>query len=132
MARRKKRVVHTNETKVAAIEELKAGATYAALSTKYNVATSALCNWRNKYNAGEYGKKANGNGHAAPKLKEHVPPGMTPERVFDDRAREAIALLRRADKEVERMKRTGTLKEADAAHLYAGLALRILQGDNGT
>lgn len=130
MARRKK-IKHTVATKIAAVEEVKNGAKHADVAAKYNIVDSLLRTWRTKHAAGEYAKKQS-NGHAPVKAREHVPASMTPERVFDDRVREAIALLRRADKEVERLKNKGTIKEPDSAHLYAGLALRILQGDNGT
>lgn len=110
------------ETKIAAVAALVSGVNYKEVMKRFGVRSNALLYvWRKKY--------AN---RLPAKEKAAAPAERTPERVFDDRVREAIALLRRADKEVERMKREGKLKEADAAHLYAQLALRMLQGDNGT
>lgn len=108
---------YSEKTKIAAVAALESGVHYKEVMKRFNIrSTAQIYSWRNKY-AG--GAKVN---DAAPK---------TPERVFDDRVRQAILLLRQAEQEVDRLKRSGKIKEADTAHLYAGLALRMLQGDNG-
>lgn len=111
---------YSEETKIAAVAALESGVNYRDVLKRFKLSASQnalLYGWRKKY-----AKAAKPNGSAAPK---------TPERVFDDRVRQAILLLRQAEQEVERLKRGGKIKEADTAHLYAGLALRMLQGDNG-
>jgi transposase-like protein len=116
------------KTKIAAVEAYKSGTPYRQVLARYKIVSSVLWGWIKQYDAGELGTAKRGR---APKAKGSDAP-QTLERVFDDRVREAISWLRRAEKEVERMKRTGAIKEPDKAHLCAMMALRDLQGDNGT
>jgi transposase-like protein len=119
----RKRKNRTAAEKIAAVEALASGVTYKDVQKQFKAVPSQLYAWRKQYAAGELQAKGT-KGAAAAKAK-------TPEALFDDRARQAIILLRHAEDEVERMKQQKKLKEPDAAHLYAQLALRILQGDNG-
>ncbi len=115
----------SDATKIAAVEALLSGEHYAAVGKRFKIKShSRLYEWRKAYSQGKLGAGAKSNGAAPAKPK-------TPEALFDDRVRQAVILLRHAEEEVERLKRQGKIKEADSAHLYAGLALRILQGDNG-
>ena len=124
--------------KVAAVEEVRAGAKVGAVLAKYNIVGSMLANWRHQHASGVLQKKlngqlkgtlkGNGNGHAA----EHVPlEGMTPEKLFNSRVQKAIITLRDAWKQVKEMEAAGKLAEPDTAHLLANLALKYLQGDYG-
>ena len=109
-------------TKRAVAQAVIGGETYEHVAKRMKVSKSSIDRWIKQYQAGELGPVSDGAATDKPK---------TPEHLFNDRVRKAIVLLRQANEEVERMKQTGTLKEADTAHLYAGLALRMLQGDNG-
>lgn len=117
----------SDATKIAAVELLAGGQGYAAVCKRFKIkSVSQLYKWRKQY-ASKLKPRAHSKMNGATRGK-----GMTPEALFDDRVRQAVILLRHAEDEVERLKRQGKIKEADSAHLYAGLALRILQGDNGS
>lgn len=120
MAKRKN---YRTATKVAAAEALQSGQRYSEVAKRYGVSAQTLYTWSKQHKAGLLSDS---------KVKISPPDApSTPERVFDERVRQAIGLLRRAEDEVERLKKERKIKEADNAHLYAMLALRLLQGDNG-
>lgn len=134
MARRKRRRF-SDAQKIAVVEALQTS-TPSEVIERFKLSWSMLKRWRREYKAGKLGADQDASEavhvKGAPKLSNLLrAPKKTPERMFDERVRKAIVLLRQAEEEIERMKHAGTLKEADTAHLYAGLALRLLQGDNG-
>lgn len=112
----------SDSTKIAAVQALESGEKYSEVCKRFKIkGHGGLYLWRKQYAAGkllpEQKAKANGAAPAKEKTRDYV--------------REAVSLLRQAQDEVERLKQQGTIKEADTAHLYAGLALRILEGDSG-
>ncbi len=119
-----------NATKRKAVEELKGGERPGVVAERFKITHGMLRRWLHEYDAGKFG--AVNGATAKPAKVAATPASKTPERVFDDRVREAIQWLRKAEKEIERMKAAGTLKELDKAHHFACIALRELQGDNAT
>lgn len=139
MTKKRTKTAYTLETKLAAVQDLTAGKmkTREVLQKHGINSAAALHRWREQHEAGEL-KASPGaaNGKAAAKLNGHdagadASTGMTPEAMFQSRVHEAIVLLRQGEREVERLKQQRKIKEPDTAHLYAQLALRKLQGDNG-
>lgn len=128
MAGRKRRIAHSADTKIAAVEMLNSGAKHREVLAKYGIVSSLLHAWRKQYMAGKFGKP---KGQATAKVQATRTEHLTPEVLFQDRVQRAITLLRQAEKEVERLKLEKKILEADTAHLHAQLALRLLQGDNG-
>lgn len=115
--------VYSETTRKAAVEALERGDNYRDVMKRFKIRSSSnglLYSWRKKYAAG-----------ATPAKLGRPPKQPAPVSDEADRVRKAIVLLRQAEDDVDRRKREGKLREADNAHLYAGLALRLLQGDNG-
>lgn len=115
----------SDRKKIAAVEAINAGGNYRDVCKRYKCTDVSLRTWRKQYAEGKFGNASDATAETP------VAKGKTPEALFDDRVRQAVILLRHAEAEVERMKQQKKLKEPDAAHLYAQLALRLLQGDNG-
>lgn len=133
MAKRKRRKRLPEATKIEAVKAVMSGESVATVTERYSIVPSMLYNWKRKYQNGALGSKpskAKANGHGG--AIEVRTAGLTPEAMFDARVRDAIIYLRHAQQEVERLKSERKIKEPDAAHLLAQLALRKLQGDNGS
>lgn len=122
-----KRGRYKQSVMLAAVRELQGGTSPEEIAERLGCSSRLLYKWRvklGKLSKQPAPKEAKANG-------AHAPAGLTPEKLFNTRVHEAIVLLRQAQSEVDRLKAAGKIKEPDTAHLYAQLALRTLQGDNG-
>jgi transposase-like protein len=129
MARR----IISNATKLKAVQAYKEGERATDVIKRFKINSSMLYRWANEQERGKTHKQP-GRPLKAKQLSKSAE--MPDEQLSRDedyaaRVRRAIKLLRDAEEDVDRRKREGKLREADNAHLYAGLALRLLQGDNG-